>query len=238
VAAAAGGADLPSYGVAVTSLGSTLAMKMLSRTFVEDSQRGVYSHRFPVLGRKRAKDDEGGEEHEHENGGEQQEEEAWLVGGASNVGCAVLRKENFSTEELIELSRDMDVSTDSSFDYYPLTKVGERFPVADGTKEPIMEPKPDSRGEYLKGIFQGISNVERMGFDVLGELGASPAFPNVVWTCGGGSKNDAWLRQRERLLQQRQRQGGTCADDPVRVMRADNAEASFGAAILAASSFS
>jgi len=227
VAAAAAGGSLPEYGTAVTSLGSTLAIKMLSRTFVEDSKRGVYSHRFPVLGKR----DEDGDGNGDSNSSSR--EESWLVGGASNVGCAVLRQENFSNEELVELSKDMDVSTDSAYDYYPLTKMGERFPIADGKKEPNLDPTPDTRAEYLKGILQGISNVERMGFQVLGELGAEPSFPDVVWTAGGGSKNDAWLQMRERLL--RDSVGGNAE---VRVRRADNSEASFGAAILAASSFS
>jgi hypothetical protein len=34
---------------AVASLGSTLAIKFLSRNFVEDADCGVYSHRFPLL---------------------------------------------------------------------------------------------------------------------------------------------------------------------------------------------
>ena len=53
-------------GDAVTSLGSTLAIKLLSDTFADDAARGVYSHR---LG------------------------DRWLVGGASNAGCAVLREQ-------------------------------------------------------------------------------------------------------------------------------------------------
>jgi xylulokinase len=96
IAAAAGIGGIPSYGMAVTSLGSTLAIKMLSRTFVEDSDRGVYSLRFPTLSR-------------HEDGNDNDDsftsastnlsisnytspaqvdagEELWLVGGASNVG--------------------------------------------------------------------------------------------------------------------------------------------------------
>lgn len=214
LAAAAAGGSLPKYGIAVTSLGSTLAMKMLSRTFVEDSKRGVYSHRFPVLGQSSSSG-----------------EEAWLVGGASNVGCAILRQESFSDEELVELSKDMDVSTNSPLDYYPLTKIGERFPIADGTKRPMLEPKPESRAEYLKGILQGISNVERMGFEILGELGASPSFPGEVWTAGGGARNDAWLKMRERLLRE------SCSNNEIKVRRAENAEASFGAGILAASTF-
>ena len=89
-------ADAP--GQAVTSLGSTLAIKLLSDTPVEDSNRGIYSHR---LG------------------------DRWLVGGASNVGCAVLRQEQFSEQELVELSAQIDPSQDSKCGFYPLLKVRE-----------------------------------------------------------------------------------------------------------------
>lgn len=215
IAAAASSGGLPTYGTAVTSLGSTLAIKMLSKTFVEDSTTGVYSHRFPILGQSHS----------------DIEEEAWLVGGASNVGCAVLRQESFSNEELVQLSRDMDVSFDSETDYYPLTKTGERFPVADGAKEPILEPKLEDRTEYLKAILQGITKVEQTGFQVFARLGCHPTFPSIVQTCGGGSKNEKWIQMRQRWLQTLD------GDNEIKVMRANNAEASFGAAILAASSF-
>ena len=225
-AAAAGGtsAGIP-YGTAVTSLGSTLALKMWSRTFVQDSERGVYSHRVPIFGNQKT-------DSEHGMG-----EEAWLVGGASNVGCAILRQEQFSNDELSELSTNMDVSTDSPYKYYPLVKKGERFPVADGNKHPLLEPKPDSRQEYLKGILQGISQVEEKGWNVLGALGSDPPFPSIVWTAGGGSRNDAWLSMRERLLNRSKDGDNVGETKKVRVRRADNAEASFGAAILAASNF-
>ena len=221
IAAVAGAGSSPKFGVAVTSLGSTLAMKMLSRTFVEDSKTGVYSHRFPVFGSSG----------DSESDSDADAGEAWLVGGASNVGCKVLRGEKFSNEELVTLSKDIDIATDSPYEYYPLTKVGERFPIADATKEPILEPKPGSRVEYLKGILQGISNVERMGFEIMGELGASPSTPEEIWTAGGGAKNDTWLKMRERLLR------NSFDSDKITVRKADNAEASFGAAVLAASSF-
>jgi sugar (pentulose or hexulose) kinase len=48
-------------GQAVTSLGSTLAIKLISKVPVDDSEKGIYSHRL---------------------------DDTWLVGGASNVGCA------------------------------------------------------------------------------------------------------------------------------------------------------
>ena len=146
----ASGADTP--GQAVTSLGSTLVIKLLSEQPVEDSSRGIYSHR---LG------------------------DRWLVGGASNVGCAILRKEEFSNTELAELSEKIDPLVNSVLCYYPLTKIGERFPKNDPKKEPVLDPKPlvnneVCREQYLHGILQGISEVEREGYLALEELGATP----------------------------------------------------------------
>jgi len=198
----------PSFGTAVTSLGSTLAMKQLSQTYVEDADRGVYSHRFPNFVNK--------------------DEEAWLVGGASNVGCAILRQLDFSNEELAELSLLIDPEIDSPLTYYPLTKRGERFPVADSEMKPVLEPVPPSRKDFLHGLLQSIGNVERDGFVALQELGASP--PTIVYTCGGGSMNDMWRRLRERLLTER---FGTS----IQVCTAESTEASFGAALLAAATF-
>ena len=219
---AAVGGTRPQFGTAVTSLGSTLAIKQLSKTFVEDADRGVYSHRFPLHEVKELnRTTDNVAKHPHS---------AWLIGGASNVGCRILRHEGFSNEELKELSKEINPSVSSPFNYYPLTKRGERFPVADSAREPMLEPKPESRKEYLHGILQGISNVERLGFQVLSELGASPSYPHVVWSCGGGANNDMWLVMREVILTE-------SFGQPTQVKRAANTEASYGAAILAASTF-
>lgn len=110
---------VPEPGTAVTSLGSTLAIKMVSRTFVEDASRGVYSHRLPLVSSTDQNDF-----HSNSNS-----KEAWLVGGASNVGCAILRAEHFSNDELQTLSSTINPQTDSPLHYYPLTKPGERFSV-------------------------------------------------------------------------------------------------------------
>ena len=204
----------PTFGTAVTSLGSTLAMKVLSKSFCEDSQLGVYSHRFPLFSKNT--DGQG---------------EAWLVGGASNSGCAVLRKLEFSNEELVELSSNIDWSINSSLNYYPLCDRGERFPVADSDKEPSLEPVPKSREEFLHGILQGITNIEVQGFSTLGDLGMEPKLPKSVLTCGGGSKNLGWQKMRQRKLSEL----AELRELPqVKVSRAISTEASFGAAILAA----
>ena len=247
---AAAGAD-PEYGTAVTSLGSTLAIKMLSRTYVEDAGRGVYSHRFPRFGTRDGGGGGGGEgdgDDDDDGDDEEEDEEAWLIGGASNVGCAVLRREGYTDEELARLSADIDPSADSPLSYYPLTKRGERFPIADGAKEPVLSPRPDCRKEYLHAILQGISDVERDGYGVLGELGATPRVPAVVLSCGGGARNDVWTAMRERRLmeicekEKEEEEEIECGQRRnrrrrVEVRRATNTEASYGAALLAAASF-
>jgi len=218
-------------GIAVTSLGSTLAIKMTSTAFIEDSKRGVYSHRFPssFSSSNIASDSES----------------LWLVGGASNVGCAILRQEQYSNQELDECSQLINPMIDCAYDYYPLTKQGERFPVADSLKLPIMDPKPkqNNRVEYLHAILQGIAKVECQGYKALGDLGAIPSFPSTIWTCGGGSKNPMWTKMRQRLLVKQRKDLSLVVGDtneallelPVR--RALQSEASFGAAVIAASTF-
>ena len=202
----------PNFGTAVTSLGSTLAMKVLSETYIEDSSLGVYSHRFPVFDGLDSK-------------------EAWLVGGASNSGCAVFRQKGFSNEEITKLSEGIDPFKRSPLNYYPLTKTGERFPFADSNKKPVLEPVPEDRGEYLHGILQAISEIELKGFSVLGELGMRPFLPTFVLTCGGGANNLTWQMMRENMLSALSKERGY---QTIEVRKADKIEASWGAAILAA----
>ncbi|CAI5525166.1 unnamed protein product [Closterium sp. Naga37s-1] len=126
-------------GYAVTSLGSTLAVKLVSTARIDDARFGVYSHRLPPgnWAPPEAENDGGAEQ-----GGvaEEDKECKWLVGGASNTGGAVLR-EHFTDEQLRELSAKIDPSVESKLDYYPLTRPGERFPVSD----PDLQPRQPHR---------------------------------------------------------------------------------------------
>jgi len=158
-------------GEAVTSLGTTLAIKLRSRTKVEDAGSGVYSHRL---------------------GGGQ-----WLVGGASNSGGAVLRQ-LFGDEAVARLSQEIDPEVASGLDYYPLPSVGERFPICDAAMQPRLEPRPSEDGRFLHGVLEGIARIETMGYDRLRELGAGSV--TRIATAGGGAKNAVWCRIRERLI--------------------------------------
>jgi D-ribulokinase len=165
----ASGADTP--GLAVTSLGSTLVIKLLSHTRIEDLTSGIYSHRFGDL---------------------------WLVGGASNTGGAVLRK-FFTDRELAEFSQSIDPNIPSNLDYYPLLTPGERFPINDPDLAPRLLPRPDRSVDFLYGLLEGIAQIEARGYQRLAQLGATPL--TTVFTAGGGAKNQIWLQIRQRCLQ-------------------------------------
>ncbi|KAF5764471.1 putative carbohydrate kinase, FGGY, ATPase, nucleotide binding domain-containing protein [Helianthus annuus] len=157
-------------GKAVTSLGSTLAIKLLSTTRIDDARFGVYSHRL---------------------------DDKWLVGGASNTGGAVLRQ-LFSDEQLENLSVQINPMEASPLDYYPLPVEGERFPIADPKMAPRLSPRPECDAAYLHGILESIARIEAKGYALLKDLGATKV--EEVFTAGGGSKNDKWTKLRERVL--------------------------------------
>lgn len=164
----ASGAKLP--GEAVTSIGSTLVLKLLSETRVDDARYGIYSHRYGNL---------------------------WLVGGASNTGGAVLRQ-FFSDAELDSLSAQIAIDSPSPLDYYPLLQPGDRFPINDPNLPPRLEPRPADRVEFLHGLLQGIAQIEARGYQLLMERGATPL--RSIYTAGGGAKNAVWMQMRSRLI--------------------------------------
>ena len=157
-------------GDAVTSLGSTLVLKILSDRPVNAPKYGVYSHR---LG------------------------DRWLVGGASNSGGAVLSA-HFTPEQMIRLTRELEPDHPTGLDYYPLLKPGERFPVNDPDFPPRLHPKAQSDVGFFQGILEGIAQIEKRGYALLHELGAPR--PKRVISIGGGGVNEPWRQMREKLL--------------------------------------
>ncbi|PSB31827.1 FGGY-family carbohydrate kinase [Stenomitos frigidus] len=157
-------------GEAVTSLGSTLVLKLLSQTRVENNTYGIYSHR---LGKQ------------------------WLVGGASNTGGAVLQQ-FFTVAELLHLSDRIITDQASPLDYYPLTQAGERFPVNDPSLLPRLEPRPADPVAFLHGLLESMARIEAEGYRLLQALGATPL--KRVYSAGGGATNAAWTALRARQL--------------------------------------
>mmetsp|Transcript_7460 Transcript_7460/g.19169 ORF Transcript_7460/g.19169 Transcript_7460/m.19169 type:complete len:472 (+) Transcript_7460:384-1799(+) len=186
----AAGASTP--GEAVTSLGSTLVVKVLTSTRIDDAKLGIYSHKLW--------------------------DGLWLAGGASNTGGIVLKK-YFSESELKDLSEQIDVAKPTGLHYYPLVSPGERFPIADPTLKPKLDPKPDSRVVFLQAILEGIGETEALGYQFMQDLGCRPPLKRVI-TTGGGARNPTWTLIRQNLLK-------------VPVTKAKHVEAAFGSAKLA-----
>ena len=178
-------------GEGVTSLGTTLAIKLLSDQPVSDPNRGIYSHRI---------------------------KEMWLPGGASNSGGGVLL-DHFSSEQMSRMEKDLKPATPTGFDYYPLSRPGERFPIADPLFPPRLTPRPEDDVEFFQAMLEGISEIERVGYSALQQLGA-PAVKRV-FSAGGGARNRAWMKIRSAKL------GVPVAD-------AKSTNASVGAARIAA----
>ena len=162
--------EVATPGVAVTSLGSTLVIKLLSRTRVDDPRYGIYSHRLGDL---------------------------WLVGGASNTGGAVLRH-FFTDAELVSLSQEIDLNLPTTLDYYPLLSHGDRFPINNPNLPPRLTPRPDRSVDFLHGLLAGIAKIEARGYELLAELGATPL--TAIYTAGGGAKNSTWTKIRQQYL--------------------------------------
>lgn len=157
-------------GEAVTSLGSTLVVKIVSQRPAFAPEFGVYSHR---LGSR------------------------WLAGGASNSGGAVLRH-YFPQAELDALTPQLDPERPTGLDYYPLLAPGERFPVADPEFMPRLTPRPAQALQFFQGMLEGMARIEAAAYHRLAAMGAP--FPESVRTVGGGGANAAWTRIRAREL--------------------------------------
>ena len=157
-------------GQAVTSLGSTLVIKIISSVPVFSAQHGVYSQ---PLG------------------------DHWLVGGASNSGGAVL-KHYFSDEQIGIMTTQLKPEQPTGLDYYPLIQNGERFPHNDPEFAPRLTPRPQDNVEFFQAMLEGIANIEYEGYKLLQSLGAP--WPTSVVTTGGGANNKAWTKIRAQKL--------------------------------------
>jgi len=156
-------------GDAVTSLGSTLVIKVFSDRPLFFPEYGIYSHRL----------------NNH-----------WLVGGASNSGGSVLLQ-HFSQAQLDAMTPQLKPEQKTGLNYYPLPGTGERFPRNDINKQNLTLPRPENDLVFFQALLEGIASIEAEGYKKLQALGA--ATPNKIFTAGGGSKNEAWTKIREQI---------------------------------------
>ena len=163
-------------GEAITSLGSTLVMKVITDKPVYNHQWGVYSQPY---------------------------NDCWLAGGASNSGGAVL-KHFFSIKEISQLTDKLNVIISQhkfkslDLNYYPLLSPGERFPIHDPKLAARLSPRPESNIKFFQALLEGMADIETLAYQRLLDLGAP--YPKHVKSIGGGSFNSAWQFIREHKL--------------------------------------
>lgn len=157
-------------GDAVTSLGSTLVVKVLCAHPIFAPQYGVYAHRLGDL---------------------------WLVGGASNTGGAALLQ-FFDIQTMSALTPRLRPQCPTGLNFYPLPSEGERFPINDPNMLSRTSPRPDDDALFFQGLLEGIASVETAAYKQLEALGAP--YPARVLTVGGGASNAAWTEIRARQL--------------------------------------
>lgn len=158
-------------GTAVTSLGSTLAVKLLTKQRIDAPEIGLYAHKVG---------------------------QSWLVGGASNTGGAVL-SHFFAPDALEDLSRLIDPDRPTGLNYYPLLRPGERFPINDPNYAGCMDPRPEDDHVFLAALFEGIAEVERRCYDEIARYGGG--YPKRVFSAGGGAHNPVFSAIRSKAIQ-------------------------------------
>ncbi len=168
--AAAWACGLNRAGDAMSSLGSTLVVKIVSDRPICSPEFGVYSHRF---------------------------KNRYLVGGASNSGGTVLNQ-FFTLEEIKKLSKKIDFENPLNLNFYPLPKTGERFPINNSDLKPVVEPRPDKPEMFLQALLEGITSIEKQAYEKLEQLGAPKV--KSIKTTGGGSNNRKWMQFREKSI--------------------------------------
>ena len=105
-----------------------------------------------------------------------------------------------------------------NLNYYPLAQKGERFPFNNPNKLPILEPRPNSEIKFFQAVLEGITNVEKLSYEKILEIGGK--YPKTIFTIGGGGKNLKWNEIRKKIL-------GVKLNKPL------SNDASFGSALLA-----
>jgi len=181
-------------GDTVTSLGSTIAIKSISKHAVYNAKLGLYSHKL--------KDD-------------------WLVGGASNAGGQILLT-YYTVEQLSFLNQKISQEDIAAFlksnpiDYYPLSSVGERFPIADSLLQPKLPHVPNckkddiyfsetclqSHKQFLLKLLYGLTLIEQLSYQKLEEITHTEI--KNIYTVGGGIKSPVWMLLRQTIMKSKQ----------------------------------
>lgn len=141
----------------------------------------------------------------------------WMPGGASNTGADWVSR-FFSEQDLRELSRQAMAQLPAQALAWPLLQQGERFPFV--APQAVGFWPDENNVEKFIACMEGVAFIERYAYERISFLSGEKI--EHIFSAGGGSNSDAWLRIRSSVL-----------NLPVYKMK--NVSGAAGAAILAAS---
>ncbi len=175
-----------------TTIGTTLVIKGVTTKELVDPSGAIYNHRHPSG--------------------------YWMPGGASNTGADWVSK-MFGERNLVELGNKAGRLLPSELMAWPLLQQGERFPfVAPEARGFWPEDQPAEA--IFAACMEGVAFIERYAYLQVKQLSGEKI--KHIFSAGGGSNNDTWLRIRSSVL-----------NKPVKKMK--NVTGAAGAAVLAAS---
>jgi len=141
----------------------------------------------------------------------------WMPGGASNTGADWISME-FS-EGLDHLNQEAEKLIPTGELAWPLRQEGERYPIM-ATQARGFAPDDVSKEKLFTANLEGVAFIERLAYEIIEELSAEKV--EAVYSAGGGSNSDVWLKIRSSVLN-------------VPIFKCKEASGAFGAAIMAAS---
>lgn len=158
-------------GDSVGVLGTTLVLKAVASTPVEDATVGLYSHLGP--------------------------DGRYWPGGASNTGAGILEdgRDVRALDAAVGLL-DPHVLLRVALSY-PLTGRGERFPFADPAFEGLLGDPKDDAALHHAGILLGVAHVERLSLEAMRRRGVAIDRHRLA---GGGSRSEVWNAIRAAVI--------------------------------------
>ncbi len=119
----------------------------------------------------------------------------YMPGGAGNTGADWISL-GFK-EDLAVLSQEAGKYVPSGFISWPLRTDGERFPII-APQARGFEPEGLSRQQRFVANMEGVAYLERYAYEMI--EGLSGETVQAIYTAGGGSKSDIWLKIRSNVL--------------------------------------
>ncbi len=119
----------------------------------------------------------------------------WMPGGASNTGADWVTNE--FGDKLAYYNACAAQLLPTSFISYPLRQKGERFPMV-APAAAGFEPEGLSPEQKFTANMEGVAYLERYAYELISHLSGEKV--KAVFTAGGGSNSESWLKIRSNVL--------------------------------------